>query len=87
MRQERHDVFMSIVGLGELERFADLCRRGDTSEAAQLTAISIEKKLCAVLGREWSAAGMSVESLVDELLEKMRSNTTDQRPASAGPLD
>ncbi len=38
-------------------------------------AIKVEKLLCAKLGREWSAAGISIESLVDELA-----------PAAAEPI-
>lgn len=35
------------------------------------TAIEIEKRLCAALGKRWEPSGMSVETLVDEAIERL----------------
>jgi hypothetical protein len=35
------------------------------------TAIQIEKRLCAALGREWRPAGISVESLANEAADEI----------------
>jgi hypothetical protein len=48
-------------------------------EQPEITAIRLEKKILAALGRQWTPGGISVESLVDEIcaeIERLRS----QRP-------
>lgn len=57
----------------EAERVAsnhdlEIAKKGNVSEQAQQTAIALEKLLCATLGRTWSPTGMSVESLVKDLV-------------------
>jgi hypothetical protein len=39
---------------------------------SQVSVIEVEKLLCKAIGREWSAAGISIVSLVDELKNKSR---------------
>jgi hypothetical protein len=36
----------------------------------QVFAIDVEKRLCAALGRQWSPAGISIDSLIDDLKRK-----------------
>jgi hypothetical protein len=40
------------------------------SEEVQVFAIGVEKRLCAALGRRWSSAGISIDSLIAELVRK-----------------
>jgi hypothetical protein len=40
------------------------------SIALQSQAIEVEKILCAAMGRQWSATGISVHSLIEEVKEK-----------------
>lgn len=40
-------------------------------------AIDVEKLLCTKLGREWSATGISIESLVDELAARARQQAAE----------
>lgn len=44
--------------------------RVDPQEAVGKFAIEVEKMLCAALGREWSASGISIESLIAALAAK-----------------
>jgi len=43
---------------------------GGVSEDVQRWAIDIEKKLCVALGRSWAPSGMSVDSLVNDLIAR-----------------
>lgn len=36
----------------------------------EITALEIEKKICKALGKEWRPYGMSVETLVNDLVSK-----------------
>jgi len=55
------------------ERFAALIAAAeqrpisDVTEAVTKTVIEVEKLLCVKLGRQWQPAGMSIQTLVDEL--------------------
>lgn len=40
----------------------------------QVHCIQIEKKLCAALGRTWEPAGMSIDTLVDDLVNDKYQN-------------
>lgn len=40
------------------------------SEAEQKLVIEVEKLLCEKLQKKWSAAGMSIQTLIDELADK-----------------
>jgi hypothetical protein len=44
--------------------------REAAQEAVLVFAIQIEKLLCAALGREWATAGISIESLIAELVAR-----------------
>jgi hypothetical protein len=64
-----------VVSMGEryrgllngLRTFID-----DITQAAVVsTVIDVEKRLCGLLGREWSPTGISVETLVEEIRTKL----------------
>jgi hypothetical protein len=41
------------------------------SEETQLFALKIEKRLCELLGRKWSTSGMSIDTLIADIREKL----------------
>lgn len=41
-----------------------------TTEPTEQTALMLEKNICAALGKEWRPTGMSVVTLVDELISE-----------------
>jgi hypothetical protein len=41
-----------------------------TTETTEQTALELEKKICAALGKEWRPTGMSIVTLVDELISE-----------------
>ena len=51
----------------------------ERDEAVQLQAIQVEKMLCAKLGIEWRATGMSVESLINRLAEMAEKKQQEER--------
>jgi len=62
-----------VMLVGNLEVFAALVAAAeqrpisDVTEAVTKTVIEVEKLLCVKLGRQWQPAGMSIQTLVDEL--------------------
>jgi len=42
----------------------------DKPVTTEQTALELEKKICRALGKEWHPAGMSVVTLVDELISE-----------------
>lgn len=56
-----------------------------TEEPTQ-TAIKLEKAMLEVLGRPWTPAGISVESLVYELLEEVKRLRVQAEPSKPHPL-
>jgi hypothetical protein len=52
------------------------------SEDLLVFAIQVEKLLCAALGREWSTAGISIESLIAELAHNKTSGSDGTAAAS-----
>jgi len=73
------------------EELIDLARRAEpsTNEDVLRFAIQVEKMLCAALGREWSAAGISIESLIAELAKRRAepSVAADERETTESPAD
>lgn len=55
--------------LNEIAKMGPLYTRADPGEVVRF-GIQVEKLLCGALGREWSATGISIETLVAELKAK-----------------
>lgn len=55
-----------------LDTVADLRHRlvVEKADAVAAFAIQVEKRLCEALGRPWSAHGISIDSLINELSQK-----------------
>ncbi|MFA7256951.1 MAG: hypothetical protein WC047_05195, partial [Kiritimatiellales bacterium] len=47
-------------------------RDDDVQTAVVRLGIDVEKLLCGILGREWSAAGISIVSLCDEISRRIK---------------
>jgi hypothetical protein len=58
----------------ELEILRHMEHHVEQMRCAVLTkfAIDVEKLLCGLLGKEWQASGMSIETLVEELRAQRR---------------
>lgn len=51
-------------------------------EAVSAFAIRVEKELCSLLGRQWSAEGMSIASLIGDIRERLSNR---RRPMKDDP--
>jgi rRNA processing protein Krr1/Pno1 len=67
-----------MTGFADWERAAQRVVGKDANDIAHAiqdevtrVVIDVEKKLCAILGREWRASGMSIETLLDEIRAKL----------------
>jgi hypothetical protein len=55
---------------GVRRRVTEMTYEHHVSKDVQIFAIDVEKRLCAALGRPWTPAGISIDSLIGELARK-----------------